>query len=280
MLTDLKNNVAVITGGGSGIGAALAAGCANEAMSVVVSDIDSANAGAVADAIVAAGGRAIAVTTDVADPASVDDLAEAAWTEFGQVDLLCANAGVFQGGITWERSVEDWRWCMDVNVYGPIHCIQSFVPRMMAQDTEGHVVVTASVAAFISAPLTAPYTVSKAAAMSVGEVLAHDLAIAGSKIGASVLTPSAFDTGIATTAKVRQARYGVDTTEDAAATADGLAAMTSAGLSPNDAVQPVLDAVRSGEFLIPTKPSYRDQLSSRFEALLDRRLPPLPPVID
>ncbi len=278
MLTELANKVAVITGGGSGIGAALAAGCAAEGMAVVVADIDSAKAGLIVDRITEAGGRATAATSDVADPASVDALAEASWNAFGQVDLLCANAGVFQGGITWERSLDDWRWCMDVNVFGPIHCINSFVPRMMAQDTDGHVVITASVAAFISAPLTAPYTVAKAAAMSVGEVLAHDLALAGSKIGASVLTPSAFDTNIAATAKVRPDRYGVDTTEDAAATATGLAAMTSSGMAPEAAVDPVLEAVRNGDFLIPTRPSYADQLTSRFEALLARRLPPLPTI--
>ena len=192
MLQDVSGRVAVVTGAGSGIGAAMVQGFQAAGMSVVASDIDAASADAVADGL----DRVVAAEADVANPGSVDALAEVAWSEFGQVDLLCANAGVFQGGITWERSLDDWRWAFDVNVMGPIHCIRSFVPRMIAQDTDGHVVITASVAAFISAPYSAPYVTSKAAAFSVAEVLAHDLSATGAKIGASVLTPSAFDTGI------------------------------------------------------------------------------------
>ena len=106
---------------------------------------------------------------------------------------------VFQGGLSWERSLDDWHWAFGVNVFGIIHGIQSFVPRMIAQGTEGHVVNTASVAAFVAGATSGPYVVSKCAAFSLTESLALDLAAVGSRIGASVLTPSSFDTGIAGT---------------------------------------------------------------------------------
>ena len=130
-------------------------------------------------------------------------------------------------------------------------------------------------AAFVSGPTSAPYIVSKCAALSLTECLAHDLAAVGAKIGASVLTPSAFDTGIARTAGVRPERFGVDRTEDGKGTAEALAAIVSQGMAPSKAVKPVVDGIRSGEFLIATRPSYAEQLRNRYDALLARKLPAL-----
>jgi len=212
---------------------------------------------------------------DVADAEAVDALADTCFAELGRVDLLVNNAGVFQGGLCWERSIEDWQWCLGVNVFGIIHAQRSFLPRMIAQGTDGHVVNTASVAAFVSAPLSGPYVVSKCAAFSLTECLAHDLAVVGSQIGASVLVPSAFDTAIARSSTVRPGRFGVDTTEDGQGTAAALAEIVSRGMSPAEAVAPVLDAVRSGTFLIPTRPSYAVQLRHRYESLRAREVPAL-----
>jgi NAD(P)-dependent dehydrogenase (short-subunit alcohol dehydrogenase family) len=149
---------------------------------------------------------------------------------------------------------------------------------MIEQDSEGHVVNTASVAAYVAGPFSGPYVVSKCAAMSLTECLALDLAAVGSKIGASVLTPSTFDTEIAHTARVRQPEYGVDDTPDNKMTVEALASITSTGLAPAEAFAPVRDGVRSGEFLIPTKPSYANQLRTRYEALVERALPERPEV--
>ncbi|MBW2268636.1 MAG: SDR family NAD(P)-dependent oxidoreductase [Deltaproteobacteria bacterium] len=272
MIQDFRDKVAVVTGAGGGIGAALAEGLASEGMRVIAADIDEAGARATAAKIP---GVARAVQVDVAREASVADLAEASFDAFGQVDLLVNNAGVFQGGLAWERSAADWEWTFGVNVFGIVHAIRHFVPRMIAQGTEGHVVNTASVAAFVAGPTSSPYVVSKCAALSLTECLALDLAAVGSQIGASVLTPSAFDTGIAATARVRPERYGSDASPDGKGTAESLAAMTRDGMPPVEAVAPVIAAIRSGEFLIPTKPSYAEQIRSRYDALLERRLPPL-----
>jgi NAD(P)-dependent dehydrogenase (short-subunit alcohol dehydrogenase family) len=293
MLRDFQDRVAVVTGAASGIGRALALGFAAEGMRVAVADVDEDGAAdtatrigdarkaeGAADAQKArgAGDAARAFGVDVSSEASVAALADACFDAFGRVDLLVNNAGVFQGGLCWERSADDWDWVLGVNVHGILHAIRHFVPRMIAQDSEGHVVNTASVAAFVAGPTAGPYTVSKCAALAIGESLALDLAAVGSKIGASVLVPSAFDTGIADTAKVRPARFGRDPKPDAAGTAQALAQMTAAGQDPAAVVAPVLAAVRTGQFLIPTRPSYAEQLRSRFEALRECRLPPLAPV--
>ena len=272
MIGDFDGRVAVVTGAAHGIGRALAVGLAAEGMRVVAVDIDGPGAAATAE-VVGAGSAARQV--DVADAAAVDALADYCFAEFGQVDLLINNAGVFQGGLCWERSVQDWQWAFGVNVFGIIHGQRSFLPRMIAQGTEGHVINTASVAAFVSAPLSGPYVVSKCAAFSLTECLAHDLSLVGSKIGASVLVPSAFDTAIAASSAVRPARFGVDATEDGRGTAAALAQMVSQGMSPEEAVAPVIDGIRSGTFLIPTRPSYADQLRHRHEALRERELPAL-----
>ncbi len=270
MLSDFEGKVAVVTGAGSGIGAALAEGLAAQDMRVVAADIDVAGAEATADRI---GGAAIATAVDVANPASVAELADTSFERFGQVDLLINNAGVFQGGLAWERSLEDWRWTFDVNVFGIIHGIKFFVPRMIAQGTDGHVVNTASVAAFVSGPTSGPYVVSKCAAFSLSESLALDLEAVGSRIGASVLTPSSIDTGIAQTARVRPDAYGRDDTPDGKVVVEHLQQQLDRGIAPSEVVAPVLDGIRKGEFLIPTKPSYANQIRNRYESLLERRVP-------
>lgn len=269
MLENFAGKTAVVTGAAHGIGEALCRAMAAEGMNVVVADIDETGARAVADSLP----NAIAVGVDVARDDSVAALADTAFDTYGTVDLLCNNAGVFQAGLSWERSVADWDWVMGVNVYGIIHAIRSFVPRMIAQDTNGHIVNTASIAAFVAGAASGPYVVSKCAALSLSECLAKDLAVVNSKIGCSVLTPSSINTGIAHTAGVRPARFGRDETPDGAMVVESLAGMTATGISPAEVVTPVFAAIRSGEFLIPTKPSYRAQITNRFEALLQRQLP-------
>jgi len=271
MIQDFEGKVAVVTGAASGIGAALVAGLANEGMRVVAADIDLGGAEKTA---VGAGTDVLPLRVDVANAESVSELADQAFDHFGRVDLLMNNAGVFQAGFSWERSVEDWDWVLGVNVYGIIHGIRSFVPRMIAQDSEGHVVSTASVAAFVGGATSGPYVVSKCAAFSLAESLAYDLEAVQSKIGSSVLTPSTFDTGIAHTARVRPDHYGNDNTPDSKAVVEMLSQKIATGRPPSDIVEPVLDAIRTGTFLIPTMPSYQAQIRNRYEALLERKLPP------
>ncbi len=272
MLQNFDNKVLVITGAGSGIGQALAKGFARQGMRVVATDINGEAAAATAADI---GPQAVGRQVDVASAEQVQALADECFADFGQVDLLINNAGVFQGGLSWERSLEDWQWTFGVNVYGIIHGIKSFVPRMIAQGTDGHVVNTASVAAYVAGAMSAPYVVSKCTAMSLTECLALDLELMGTKIGASVLTPGNHNTGIAQTASLRPSALGQDNSEDGKACVEALQSMLDDGAEPEAAFQPVLQGVRSGEFLIPTKPGYQQQLRTRYEALLERKLPPM-----
>jgi NAD(P)-dependent dehydrogenase (short-subunit alcohol dehydrogenase family) len=273
---DFSGRVVVITGAGSGIGAALAGGFAAEGASVVVADIDGEAAAATAASI---GGSALSYTVDVTDADAVEGFADDVFRRLSRVDVLINNAGVFQGGLMWERSAADFDWSFDVNVFGITHAVRSFVPRMLASKREGHIVNTSSVAAFVTGAGSSPYVASKHAAFALTECLAHDLRVVGADIGVSVLTPSAFDTGIARTARVRPTAYDTDATGDGAASAQGLAAKTAEGLSPEAIVPYVLDGIREQRFLITTRPSARDQIQNRFSALLEGNLPG-PVVVD
>ena len=273
-LSRLEGSVAVVTGAGSGIGRAMVEHYANVGMKVVAADIDGPSADTTARS---AAGEVVAAAVDVASADQVESLAVDVYRRWGAVHLLCNNAGVFQAGLCWQRSVDDWDWTLGVNLYGIIHGIKSFVPRMLAGGEKCHVVNTSSVAGFVAAPFTGPYNVSKVAAFSITESLAHDLAAVGAEVGASVLCPSAIRTAIAHTDRVRPGG-AADEGEDAAGIRQSLFAMTETGIDPTEVPPIVLKGIADGDFLIATKPSYRQQIQTRFDALLEKELPPTPAV--
>jgi NAD(P)-dependent dehydrogenase (short-subunit alcohol dehydrogenase family) len=271
VITSFTGKTAVITGAGSGIGRALAIRCRAEGMHVVASDVEQ---GALDETVALTGGDAIGVRADVADGGSVQALADAAFDAFGEVHLLCNNAGVFQAGIIWDRTVADWEWVLGVNTWGIIHGIRSFVPRMIAQGGEGHVVNTSSLAGLVSNAYSGPYNVSKFAALGITESLAHDLKATGSSIGASVLVPGSVNTRIGDSTRNRpdELADGLGAA-DAAFVDQSLVAMTSTGRDPADVAGMVIDAVREGRFVIPTSPGYDEQIRTRAAALLERQAP-------
>ncbi len=192
MLQELDGKVAVITGGGSGIGAALAEACAAEGMRVVVADINGDRAEAVASELPddTAFGKAV----DVSDAQQVQELADFAFDTFGAVHLLCNNAGVSPVGRVWDYSDEDFRWLVGVNLFGVANGVRSFVPRMIEQG-EGHIVNTGSGASFVSTPRLGPYCATKHAIVGLSEALRYELD--GTGIGVSVLVPAGVNTNIA-----------------------------------------------------------------------------------
>lgn len=281
-MNDFDGKVAVITGAGSGIGRALAVAAAARGMTVVAADIEELSLAETVAMITAAGGAGIGVPTDAADADAIDKLASVAFEQYGGTHLLCNNAGVFSGGLLWERSLADWEWVIGVNLYGIVHAIRSFVPRMIAQDTACHIVNTASMGGLITNAYSGPYYSSKFAAVGITECLAHDLASIKSKIGVSVLVPSLIATNIGTSERNRSDRYvdrvRPDMSPDAAFVTQALRDSTHTGMAPAEVAEIVFDAVSHERFYIPTKPSFHEQIRARHEAMQSLTLAAGPPI--
>ncbi len=230
-MREFRGKVAVVTGAGSGIGRALACGFAREGMQVALADLDE---GALAGTRELIGRRtppveALTQVCDVSQAADVEALADAVYERWGRADVVCNNAGVFVGGLIWDRPVEDFEFVFGPNLWGILHGIRAFVPRMMAQDTEGHIVNTASVAGLLGAPFESPYAISKFAAFAATESLAHDLAAVGSKLKASVLCPGMIKTNILDSEDHRPERLAAPVTDDQKVITDFLADAVEAG---------------------------------------------------
>jgi NAD(P)-dependent dehydrogenase (short-subunit alcohol dehydrogenase family) len=195
-MENLRGRVAVVTGGASGIGRALAETFGRERMKVVLADVEPEALARTAREIGATGVEVLAVETDVTKPAEVDRLAEKTLAAFGGVHLVCNNAGVFAGGLCWTQPVADYEWVLGVNMWGVIHGIRTFVPIMLERGDEGHIVNTASMAALTANPYAAAYHMSKHAVLALSEVLYHELRGTGARIGVSALCPEAVATRI------------------------------------------------------------------------------------
>ncbi|MFM8302827.1 MAG: SDR family NAD(P)-dependent oxidoreductase [Actinomycetota bacterium] len=281
-MQDFDGKTAVITGAGSGIGRGMAEYAAASGMNVVVADVQADALEETVAIVRDAGADVMGIVTDVGDPAAVEKLAAAAYDRFDAVHLLHNNAGVFQGGLSWQRTLADWEWVMRVNFWGVLHGIRAFVPRLLAQEARGdadadiHVVNTSSVAGITTVAYSGPYVVSKFACAALTESLAHDLRAQGSAIGVSCLVPGAVDTEIARSTRNRPDEPPSEAqAPDHWFVADALAQMTrERGLPPIDAARVVFDGIRAGDFWICTTDAYEAILAPRAEAMLARRLPP------
>jgi len=191
MLHELDGKVAVITGGGSGIGAALSKACAAEGMQVVVVDVNEERAAKVAAEL--PDGKAVARAVDVSNADAVQALADFAFDTYGAVHLLCNNAGISPTGRIWDFTDEDWRKLLGVNIHGVANGIRSFVPRMIEQG-KGHILNTGSGASFVATPRLGPYCATKHAIVGLSEGLRFELD--GTGIGVSVLVPAGVNTNI------------------------------------------------------------------------------------
>jgi NAD(P)-dependent dehydrogenase (short-subunit alcohol dehydrogenase family) len=187
---DFNNSVAVVTGGASGIGLALAHGAVARGAKVVISDIRQEALDAAKAELEAAGGDVLAVKTDVSRYEDVDALAEATIKRFGKANLIFNNAGIFASGLTWEVSLEEYNWVIDVNLKSVVHGIKAFVPRMIAQGDPCHVINTASGAGITVNPGFCTYSMTKHGVVALTEALWLDLTAEGiTNIGATVVMP-------------------------------------------------------------------------------------------
>lgn len=259
--------VAVVTGAASGIGRALAEAFALEGSSVVVADLDVAEAENVAAAIRANGGIALAVAVDVSDAAAVDRLAAATIEAYGRVDVLCNNAGVSTFNLFRDQTLDDWRWVFNVNLWGVVNGLQTFVPIMRDQGTPAHIVNTASIAGLLSGiAFIGPYAATKVAVVSISETLVQELAIEGTPIGVSVLCPSSVDTKVMESERGRPAALGAEHRTELAESIrlmirDGFTGPT--GQTPATVAATVLAAIRARQFWIITHPDERSVVEAR-----------------
>ena len=279
-MKDFQGKVAVITGGASGLGRAMAERFAREGMRIVLADVEpTALARAEAD-MKAAGAEVISVRTDVSKAADVEALAQKTLAAFGAVHLVANNAGVAPLGSAWENSVADWEWTLGVNLWGVIHGVRVFTPLMLEQGGEAHIVNTASVSGLISPPGSAMYNVSKHAVVTLTETLYHDLALKQASIGCSVLCPAYVPTGIVDSERNRPAPLQNPAQEKSAEQQAREAllrkAVTSGKLSAGDVAQKVFEAVRDGRFYILTHPRIKPSIQWRMEDILQERNPTNP----
>lgn len=260
-----RGMAAYVSGGGSGIGRGMALALARRGVRVGVADIRESEAAATVGIIRQNGGEAMALGADVSDRASVDAAADAIESAFGPVAIVCNNAGIAMHGVPLhEIAASDWDWVIGVNIYGVIHGIQAFVPRMLASGKPGHIVNTASIGGFQVNPnfVTGAYSMTKYAVVALSEGLRNELD--GTALGVSVLAPAAVDTGIHLSERSRPDRLGGATVRPQN---HFMGDLIKDGAAPDAVGERVARAIEDGDFYIFTHPETQFWLEQRHEAI-------------
>lgn len=277
-MQNFHGKVVVITGGGSGIGRALAAAFAEEGAKLTIADIDANALDTVEQELSALGADVLAVRTDVSDRGSVGALAAKTVERFGSVHVLCNNAGVGQSlRPVWDFSAEYWQWSLGVNLWGVINGISTFVPLMLRQECEAHIVNTSSVAGLLSYPfpLLGPYAAAKHAVVSISETLAADLAQVNQKIKVSVLAPGFVRTQIANSERLRPAHIATEGHVDPSLESMWKAAIES-GTDPSVIAKLVLNAIREERLYVLPHRDFDEAIRAHVEDLIQQRTPVTP----
>jgi NAD(P)-dependent dehydrogenase (short-subunit alcohol dehydrogenase family) len=275
MMDDLTGRTAVITGAASGLGRAMAERMAAEGMRLVLADIEPGPLDDLARALGDAGTEVVTQVTDVSRADDIDRLAEVAFDHFPAVDVLCNNAGVVKRARSWQLTRDDWRWVLGVDLWGVIHAVRAFVPRMLEQAGGGHIVNTASMSGLLPIPNLAAYSVAKAGVVALSEALQLDLDAEGATIGVSVLCPGFIATRITDSERNRPAGLAATAPVPAVArtTAGVQATMDAAEVAGH-----VLDAIRANRFWILTHDAYRDVIRDRAAGIGTDARPAAPPI--
>ncbi|HLN15883.1 MAG TPA: SDR family NAD(P)-dependent oxidoreductase [Acidimicrobiales bacterium] len=273
-MEQLAGKVAVVTGGASGIGRAVAHRLAREGMQLVLADIEEAPLQATERELADAGAAVTAKITDVTEPSSVEELRDHALARFGAVHLVHNNAGVGGGGgPMWMVPLADWHWTIGVNLFGVVHGIHTFVPLLVEQG-EGHVVNTASIAGLISPAFMGPYNASKHAVVTISETLHKELATAGSPVGVSVLCPGFVRTNIAESGRNRPDWAPAAESGRAGAEVEGaVTRLVAGGIEPEQVADAVCEAVQTDTFYILTHADSEPAVALRMHDVLERRAP-------
>jgi NAD(P)-dependent dehydrogenase (short-subunit alcohol dehydrogenase family) len=269
-MRQLASKTAFVTGGASGIGFALGAAFAQAGMKVMLADIETEVLAEAVKSLHDFAPNVRGVPCDVADPLSVEHAAKACYEAFGNVHVVCNNAGVAAAGGIDNISLDNWRWVLDVNLMGVLHGIRTFLPHIRGHGEGGHIVNTASMAGMNSRLGFSPYVASKFAVVGMSEGLATQLKPFG--IGVTVLCPGFVRTRIGESGRNRPERYGATQPPDPASPAGLLVAQIAerlqSGLDPSDVATRVLTAIREQELYVFTHPEMRDELEERFAAIM------------
>jgi NAD(P)-dependent dehydrogenase (short-subunit alcohol dehydrogenase family) len=275
-MKNFSNRTAVITGAASGIGLELARAASARGMNLVLADLDPARLEEAARTLGAPADRLLLTKTDVSKEAEVSALADAAFARFGEVGLLCNNAGVGVSRVTWEHTLEDWRWVIDVDLWSVVYGMHFFLPRMMAQANGGHIVSTASAAGLLSTGGMSAYNVAKHGVVALSETLYRELKMAEARVGVSVLCPAWTPTNIHNSDAYRTPDFGK------AAPAGELSAryqrrmaeaVTSGRLTAADMARHVFEAVAEDRFYVIPHRKLNQVIQLRLDDILNQRNP-------
>jgi NAD(P)-dependent dehydrogenase (short-subunit alcohol dehydrogenase family) len=242
-MEQLKGRTAVVTGAASGIGLAVVEAFAAAGMHVVMADIDEETLQSHAARLTDQGAEVLAVGVDVRDPDAVERVGAAAVERFGRLHVAVNNAGVVNGGYSWELTLEEWHRVIDINLWGVVHGIRAFVPRILASGEEGHVVNTGSMASVMALGRLGPYTVAKHGVLGLSDVLRAELVSLQAPVGVSVVMPGMIKTGM-----------------------NPVGIVSSSTVAAN-----VLDAIRHGRNYVFTDDHSADQVEERLRSILAAR---------
>ena len=266
--------VAVITGAASGIGKGLAERFAVESMKVVLADVEEAALAELETDLKSKGADVLTVKTDVSNAAEVENLAVQTLDTFGAVHILCNNAGVVCSRPIWEHTLADWEWVLGVNLWGVIHGIRTFVPRMLAQGDECHIVNTASILGLVGGSGEGIYKVSKHGVVVLSETLADELAQKEANIQVHVLCPGWVRTGILESSRNRpdtlqNPKMETPPRQETIGGSRNVRAEMEAGMSPTEVAEHVYNAIQTGTFYIHTHPEHKAWIRERMERILE-----------
>jgi len=265
---DYQGKVAVVTGGGSGIGRSLAHAFAKRGARIVLADIEKPALDRVANELERAGSEVLALRVDVADSRQVARLAESVYEAFGAAHVLCNNAGIAVGGRVKDLSLEEWDWVLRVNLFGVIHGLHAFLPHMLASGEPSHIVNTASLAGLMSMPGLAPYSASKYAVVAISEALAMECA--GTNVGVSVVCPGWVKTRIAESERHAGPEIPVRPVTPEMQQMQGLLrAVIAGGTDPDLIAQRVLEGIdQRALYIFPNPDNLFVGVRARFSAVL------------
>jgi NAD(P)-dependent dehydrogenase (short-subunit alcohol dehydrogenase family) len=275
-MQDFAGKVAVITGGASGIGRAIAERCVGNGVKVVLADIEPGALDRAGSELKALGATVLTVRTDVARRSDVESLADRAFDAFGSVDLLFNNAGVAAGGPPWEATWNDWEWVIGVNLWGVIHGVKVFLPRMLAQNTECHMINTASSAGLSAGGFSAPYAVTKHAVVALSESLYLTLEQRKALVAVSVLCPGLVHTNIGNAERNRPPELRNEPAPLSPEMQAGKAVfetLIAASMPPHEVAGMVFEAIGKKQFYILTHPDWIEVIRLRTAKLLELENP-------